>query len=64
MLTQQQLTAYVEKMRRAAEGAEQRPEQWDWLRRRLAARPLAKPHWAAELCQAYEEATGTCIGCD
>jgi hypothetical protein len=45
--------------------AEDPQEQWWWLRRRLR-RPPPRPAapTVRELYQAYEEATGTVLGCD
>jgi hypothetical protein len=39
-------------------------QQWEWLQRRLAPRLPAHRLCLTELCRAYEEATGTLIGCD
>jgi hypothetical protein len=64
MLAAAEITAYAEEMRRRAQGLEGRAEQWEHLRRRLTPRPEATPHYVAELCRAYEEATETPIGCD
>jgi hypothetical protein len=46
--------------------ADDRYEQWDCLRRRLArkVKPASQCVCVAHLMQAYEEATGTRIGCD
>jgi len=44
----------------AAEAA----EQWERRRRRLAPPPARRVPDLAKLYQAYEEATGTCVGCD
>jgi hypothetical protein len=49
---------------RVALDVDRHEEQWEWLRKRLAARLQNKKPSVASLCQAYEEATGTCIGCD
>jgi hypothetical protein len=46
------------------EGVDEQQEQWDRLQRRLARRPQARKCLVADLCQAYEEATGTWTGCD
>lgn len=48
----------------AVEGADEGPEQWQWLRTRLAVRVQDKKFCPAELCRAYEERTGTWTGCD
>jgi hypothetical protein len=50
----------------AVENVAARSEQWDCVRRRLCVcqRPKADQVPVAEWCRAYEEATGTCIGCD
>jgi hypothetical protein len=48
----------------AMETSSERLEQWERLRRRLP-RPPANPRVpVAEIQRAYEEATGTCLGCD
>ena len=43
--------------------ADEREEQWERLRRSL---PRTEPQkgFRAEMIAAYEEATGTCLGCD
>jgi hypothetical protein len=64
MVAQAEMTAYAEQMRRAADGADERPEQWERLRKRLAPRAPGPRHLVTELRQEYEEATGTCLGCD
>ena len=64
MLIQEEVTRYAEEMQRTVEGADERPEQCEWLRRRLAAQPQRKRPCVAELYRVYEEATGTRIGCD
>jgi hypothetical protein len=48
----------------AVEEVEERRELWELVRSRLThrARPRRVP--VAEMCRDYEEATGTCIGCD
>jgi hypothetical protein len=63
MLAKAELTAY-EKMLRSAEGVDEWREEWDRLHKRLAPRPPEKRLCIADICQAYEEATGTCVGCD
>jgi hypothetical protein len=63
MLTQEELAAYVEELRRAEETGEDL-EQWERLRRRWAPRPQDEAPHIADLWRAYEEATGTRIGCD
>jgi hypothetical protein len=40
------------------------PERWERLRRRWAAETPEPPRYAADVRRAYEEATGTCIGCE
>jgi hypothetical protein len=64
MITQVEVTEYAKQMRQAGDRAGQSPEWWDRLRRRLATRPHDDRHLAVEFCRAYEEATGTRIGCD
>jgi hypothetical protein len=64
VVAQAQIIAYVEAMRRAAEGADAEQEQWERLRRRLAPRPQSRPHRVADVCREYEEETGVCLGCD
>jgi hypothetical protein len=64
MVTQAQIKTYVEEMRRAADGAGEWPERWEHLRKRLAPRSPSPSHLVTELRRAYEEATGTCLGCD
>lgn len=39
-------------------------EQWQWLRRRLHRQPPQRRALVTQMIQAYEEATGTTIGCD
>jgi hypothetical protein len=46
------------------EDIDESQEQWQRLRTRLAARSHEKRFCAADLCRAYEEQTGTWIGCD
>jgi hypothetical protein len=48
----------------AAEAADERQEQWECLRRYLSHPPMENQIKRAELYRAYEEATGTLIGCD
>jgi hypothetical protein len=43
---------------------DQEQEQWDWLHGQLASRLPDKKLSFAELYSAYEEESGTCIGCD
>jgi hypothetical protein len=50
--------------RRPLAVAAEEAEQWEQLRRRLARPPLRHGPDLAKLYQAYEEATGTCLGCD
>jgi hypothetical protein len=49
---------------RAVEDPGEEAEQWERLRRRLARLPARRGATATQLIQAYEEATGTCLGCD
>jgi hypothetical protein len=48
----------------AAEGDDDADEQWRCLRRRLRRPPRQRGPTIRELQQAYEEATGTSLGCD
>jgi hypothetical protein len=64
MLAEAQITAFADKMRRALAGTDEFPEQWARLRKRWAARPQENKPSRAELRRAYEEKTGTVIGCD
>jgi hypothetical protein len=64
MLSRAEITAYAEEQVRAEEAADRSPEWWAWLRRRWAVRPSDRTPHLADMCRAYEEATGTCIGCD
>jgi hypothetical protein len=64
MLAQADVVEYVEEMRRALEGACEYRDGWDRLHRRLAPRPPERRVRIADLCRAYEEATGTWTGCD
>jgi hypothetical protein len=63
MLASAELTAYA-KILRSAEGVDEWCEEWERLHQRLAPRPPEKRLSIADICQAYEEATGTCVGCD
>ena len=64
MVTQAEIKAYVEEMGRAADGPGEWPERWEHLRKRLAPRSPSPSHLVTELRRAYEEATGTCLGCE
>jgi hypothetical protein len=64
MVTQAEIEAYVEEMRRDADSAGERPERWERLRKRLAPRSPSSSHLVTELRRAYEEATGICPGCE
>jgi hypothetical protein len=64
MVTQAEIKAYVEEMRRALDDAGEWPERWERLRKRLAPRSASPSHLGAELRRAYEEATSTCLGCE
>ena len=64
MVTQTEIKAYAEEMRRAADGAGEWPERWEHLRKRLAPRSPSPSHLVTELHRAYEEATGICLGCE
>jgi hypothetical protein len=57
------LTAY-EKLLRSAKGGDGWQQECNRLHKRLAPRPPAKQLSIAEICRAYEEATGTWVGCD
>jgi hypothetical protein len=47
-----------------AEAPDERQEQWECLHRYLGHRPMEHKVRLTELYRAYEEATGTLIGCD
>jgi hypothetical protein len=64
MVTQAEIKAYVEEMRRPADGAGECPERWERLLKRLAPRSPSPSHLLTELRRAYEEATGTRLGCE
>ena len=64
MVTQTEIKAYAEEMRRAVDGAGECLERWERLRKRLAPRSPSPSHLVTELRRAYEEATGTCLGCE
>jgi hypothetical protein len=64
MLTDVEITAFAQKMRRVLTGADEFPDNWARLRRRSTAQPRKQRPCGAELRRAYEEATGTEIGCD
>jgi hypothetical protein len=58
MVTQAEIEAYVEEMRRAADGAGEWPERWERL-----APPVPEPQSLGNrLRRSYEEATGICLG--
>jgi hypothetical protein len=64
MIASAEIKAYADEMRRMMDAADSYPELWDRLRRRWAApHPAPRPP-VAELCRAYEEVTGTWVGCD
>jgi hypothetical protein len=48
----------------AVETVAERREQFEQLRKRLSHQSKGGMSCIAKMCQAYEEATGTCIGCD
>jgi hypothetical protein len=48
----------------ARESVDEFQQQWERVHRRFAARPQPRPFSVAELCRAYEEATGTWVGSD
>jgi hypothetical protein len=77
MLVWAELQAYVDEVRQECwshwvgpvvavteEPADEQDEQWERLRRSLPRTDTAKKFQIAEIIAAYEEATGTCIGCD
>jgi len=64
MSTQVVFAEAGQKTPRAWAGADEYQEQCERLRRRFAPRPPAKTVSIADLCRAYEEATGTWTGCD
>ena len=64
MVTQAEINAYAEELRRAADSAGEWPERRERLRKRLAPRSPSPSHLVTELRRAYEEATGTCLGCE
>ena len=64
MIAEQDITTFAEKLRRSLAGADEFPEHWAWPQRHVAWGPHEPPHFGTELQQAYEEATGTLVGCD
>jgi hypothetical protein len=54
----------VDEIPEVRNGGDEGQEQWDVLRRRLAFHPATRKFHITELCQEYEELTGTCTGCD
>lgn len=64
MVTQTQIEAFIEEMRRAADGSDEWSERCERLRKRLAPRSPSPTYLVTELRREYEEATGTCVGCD
>jgi hypothetical protein len=65
MVASPELPAYVEEVRRVADGQDGGAEQWSCLHRRLMTRPnAATDAHAAELRHTYEEAADCLIGCD
>jgi hypothetical protein len=64
VITQAEIEAYVEHMRRAADGASEWPEQWERLRRRPAPGAASPSRLVIELRRAYEEATGKYLDCE
>jgi hypothetical protein len=52
-----------EQLREIGEALDEDKEQWDRLRRLIPLSP-ARKLCLPDLCQAYEEATGTRTGCD
>jgi hypothetical protein len=64
MIAQVEITSYVEARWRSGEEAEELQEQWNLVHRRFGAQPHVKECCLADVCRAYEEATGTMTGCD
>jgi hypothetical protein len=64
MLAKVEMPIYDQAMWQSGEEADEFQEQWDLLRRRFAPRPHVKEPCLADICRAYEEATGTMTGCD
>jgi len=59
-----EMAPYAPVVCRSGEEAEEFQEQWDLVHRRFGPHPHAWEHRLADVCQAYEEATGTLTGCD
>jgi hypothetical protein len=64
MLTQAEVTAYVEATWRATDSPAAHPEQWERRRLRRADHDGDPTAHFAETLRAYEEATGSRLGCD
>jgi hypothetical protein len=64
MLTQAEVTAYVEEAWRTDERVQSHPELWERRRRRWAGQHTDHSPHVAETWQAYEETTGNRLGCD
>jgi hypothetical protein len=64
MLTQAEVTAYVEELRRTDDDVDQDARQWERRRRLWAGRPHDRAPHITDTCRAYEEATGSRLGCD
>jgi len=65
MLTQAEITAYVEQIQRSAtDKTVDASEQWERLQRRLLIPPPEKRLGIEEWYREYEEQTGTLLGCD
>ena len=65
MFTLWDVTAFADRRESAEEdNGTLSAERWERLRRRWAAETPEQPRFPAEVRRAYEEATGTCIGCE
>jgi hypothetical protein len=64
MLTQAEVTAYVEEAWQTDDSPDAHPEQWERRRLRWASHHGDQTPHVVETCQAYEEATGSWLGCD
>jgi hypothetical protein len=65
MCIQTDVSAYVEAWEWGQEdNGMLSPERWERLRRRWSAATREPERFAGEMRRAYEEATGTLLGCD